>query len=95
MNVSMRAMKFGIGQPHRRVEDAALISGHGRYVADAVPAGALHAVVVRSPHAHARFRITDLEAAKKKPGVRLVLTAADVADLAPLPCFGQIKPTDE
>jgi aerobic carbon-monoxide dehydrogenase large subunit len=95
MNVTMRGMKFGIGQPHRRVEDAALISGHGRYVADAVPAGALHAAVVRSPHAHARFRITDLKAAKKKPGVRLVLAAADVADLAPLPCFGQIKPTDE
>jgi aerobic carbon-monoxide dehydrogenase large subunit len=95
MNVTMRPMKFGIGQPHRRVEDAALITGHGRYVADAVPAGALHAVVVRSPHAHARFRFTDLQAAKKKPGVRLILTAADVADLAPLPCFGQIKPKDE
>ena len=80
----MRAMKFGIGQPHRRVEDAALITGRGRYVADAVPAGALAAVVVRSPHAHARFRITDLEAAKKKPGVRLVLTAADVAFLLAL-----------
>jgi carbon-monoxide dehydrogenase large subunit len=95
MNVTLRAMKFGVGQPHRRIEDAALITGHGRYVADAVPEGALAAVVVRSPHAHARFRITDLEAAKKKPGVRLILTAADVADLAPLPCFGQIKPKDE
>jgi aerobic carbon-monoxide dehydrogenase large subunit len=95
MNVTLRAMKFGVGQPHRRIEDAALITGHGRYVADAVPAGALAAVVVRSPHAHARFRFTDLEAAKKKPGVRLILTAADVADLAPLPCFGQIKPKDE
>src|SRR5712691_11671345 len=95
MNVSMRAMKFGIGQPHRRVEDAALITGHGRYVADAVPEGALQAVVVRSPHAHARFRITDLAVAKKKPGVRLILSAADVAELAPLPCFGQIKPKDE
>ncbi|HXM31272.1 MAG TPA: xanthine dehydrogenase family protein molybdopterin-binding subunit, partial [Xanthobacteraceae bacterium] len=95
MNVAPRPMKFGVGQPHRRVEDAALITGHGRYVADAVPAGALHAVVVRSPHAHARFRIADLAAAKKKPGVRLILTAADVADLGPLPCFGQIKPKDE
>jgi carbon-monoxide dehydrogenase large subunit len=95
MNVTLRAMKFGIGQPHRRIEDAALITGHGRYVADAVPEGALHAVVVRSPHAHARFRITDLAAAKKKPGVQLILTAADVAELAPLPCFGQIKPKDE
>ncbi|HXY90206.1 MAG TPA: hypothetical protein VEH75_06255, partial [Xanthobacteraceae bacterium] len=95
MNVTVRAMKFGVGQPHRRIEDAALITGHGRYVADAVPADALAAVVLRSPHAHARFRITDLEAAKKMPGVRIVLTAADVADLTPLPCFLQIKPKDE
>jgi carbon-monoxide dehydrogenase large subunit len=95
MNVTLRPMKFGVGQPHRRIEDAALITGHGRYVADAVPEGALSAVVARSPHAHARFRIADLGAAKEKPGVRLILTAADVADLAPLPCFGQIKPKDE
>src|SRR5947207_1381645 len=33
MNVSVRAMKFGVGQPHRRGEDAALITGHGRYTA--------------------------------------------------------------
>jgi len=95
MNVPVRGMKFGVGQPHRRIEDAALITGHGRYVADAVPAGALVGYVLRSPHAHARFRITDIEAAKTAPGVRLILTAADVAELGLLPCFGQIKPKDE
>ena len=43
----------------RRKEDDAFVRGVGRYVADYTPDGALHAVVLRSPHAHARFRITD------------------------------------
>ena len=47
--------KFGFGQSMRRKEDDPLLRGHGCYIADAVPAGALRAVVVRSPHAHARF----------------------------------------
>ena len=53
-------MKFGVGQALRRKEDDALLRGAGRYVADYAPAGTLHAVVVRSPHAHARFRISDI-----------------------------------
>src|SRR5262249_33321552 len=60
-----------------------------------VPAGALTGYVLRAPHAHARFRITDLAAAKRTSGVQLILTADDIADLGPLPCFGQIKPTHE
>jgi carbon-monoxide dehydrogenase large subunit len=84
----MRPLKFGVGQPHVRVEDPALLTGRGRYLADVVPADALRAFVVRSPHAHARFRITDLEAAKRIPGVRLILTAADVADLGTFPAPG-------
>ncbi len=91
----MRPIKFGVGQPHVRVEDASLITGHGRFVADAIPAGALRAVVLRTPHAHARFKITDLENARKRPGVHLILTAADVADLGSLPCFGLVKPKNE
>ena len=53
-------MKFGFGQALRRKEDEPLLRGQGRYVADVTPAGTLHAVVVRSPHAHARFEISDL-----------------------------------
>ena len=55
-------MKFGFGQPLTRKEDDALLRGAGRYVADVAPEATLHAVVLRSPHAHARFRITDLAA---------------------------------
>lgn len=79
-------MKFGFGQAHLRVEDPALLRGEGRFVADAASrAGALSAVVVRSPHAHARFEIGDLSEVRAMPGVRLVLTAADVAELGAIP----------
>jgi carbon-monoxide dehydrogenase large subunit len=91
------SMKFGVGQPVPRLEDPILVTGRGRYVADEIPAGALRGYVVRSPHAHARFKITDLDKARGMPGVRAVLTAADVADLKPLMCLGAflLKPSDE
>jgi aerobic carbon-monoxide dehydrogenase large subunit len=82
----MHPSKFGVSQSVTRKEDDALIRGRGRYVADVAPAGALHAVVVRSPHAHARFRITDIAVARGLPGVHLVLTAPDIAELGGLPC---------
>jgi carbon-monoxide dehydrogenase large subunit len=82
--------KFGFGQPIVRTEDEALLRGNGRYVADFSPDGVLHAAVVRSPHAHARFRIADAARARGKPGVTLVLTATDTAGLGQLPCQAEI-----
>jgi aerobic carbon-monoxide dehydrogenase large subunit len=83
---SMTPSKFGFSQGLTRKEDDALIRGNGRYVADVLPAKTLNAVVLRSPHAHARFRITDAEAARAVKGVHLVLTAADITELGGLPC---------
>jgi aerobic carbon-monoxide dehydrogenase large subunit len=79
--------KFGFGQAVVRKEDDAFLRGAGRYVSDHMPSQALSAVVLRSPHAHARFRFRDLAAARAMPGVRLILTSEDLADLAPLPCL--------
>ena len=87
-------MKFGFGQALRRKEDDPLVRGQGCYVADVAPATTLHAVVVRSPHAHARFVILDVERVRAMPGVRLVLTAPDIADLGPMPCPGTIPEVD-
>ena len=81
----MAPVKFGIGQSVRRKEDDALIRGKGRYTDDHAPPGALHALMLRSPHAHATYRI-DASRAAGLPGVALILTAADVADLGDLPC---------
>jgi carbon-monoxide dehydrogenase large subunit len=77
-----------IGENRRRVEDARFLTGEGRYVADLIPAGALHGVALRSPHAHARVVSVDAAAARGMPGVSLVLTGADLAaeGIGPLPC---------
>ena len=83
-------LKFGIGQALTRKEDDPLLRGAGHYVADAGTGGTLHAVMLRSPHAHARFTIHDLDRVRAMPGVRLVLTAAEVAELGPLPTPGVI-----
>jgi aerobic carbon-monoxide dehydrogenase large subunit len=84
--------KFGVGQALTRKEDGALLRGAGHYVADFTPQDTLHAVMVRSPHAHARFSIGDLARVRALPGVRLVLTAEDVDDLGDLPTPGVISP---
>ena len=88
----MSPPKFGIGQAVRRKEDDPLLRGVGHYIADFAPANSLHAVMLRSPHAHARFRIGNAEAVRRMPGVRLVLTGADVSHLGDLPCPGVISP---
>lgn len=82
----MRPMKFGIGQPALRIEDPRLVTGKGRYTDDLQPAGCTHAVVLRSPHAHARFTLGDLSEVRAMPGVLLVLTSADVSQYGGLPC---------
>jgi carbon-monoxide dehydrogenase large subunit len=71
----------GIGQPVRRREDLRLVRGAGRYTADENLPGQVYAVMVRSPHAHARIRAIATDAAKAVLGVLAVLTGADcVAD---------------
>lgn len=62
-----------------RVDGALKVSGQMLYSDDLSLDGLLHCVVVRSPHAHARIVRIDVEAARQVPGVRLVLTGADVA----------------
>ena len=72
-------MKFGIGQSVTRKEDDALLRGAGRYVADHAPDGMLHAALLRSPHAHARFRIANASRARAMPGVALVISGRPFA----------------
>ncbi len=69
----------------RRREDARLVTGRGRYVADVPHPDLLHVAVHRSPHAHARIVHIDAAAARRRPGVVHVLVPADVAALGRLP----------
>lgn len=61
-----------------RAEDRRFLLGQGRFVDDISLPGMLHAVVVRSDRAHARLTAVQAGPARAMPGVRLVLTAADL-----------------
>jgi carbon-monoxide dehydrogenase large subunit len=94
--MTKRAETAGIGRPVIRKEDAALLTGQGRFSDDIDLAGQAYAVMVRSPHAHARIRGVDATAGLALPGVLAVLTGADArADgLKPIPHRPVIGPPD-
>jgi carbon-monoxide dehydrogenase large subunit len=73
-----------IGRPLPRVEDERLLTTGGIYTDDLAVPGALHLLLVRSPHAHARVATVRTERAEAAPGVVAVLTA-DRVSLPPLP----------
>jgi aerobic carbon-monoxide dehydrogenase large subunit len=87
---TMAPIKFGVGQSVLRKEDDALIRGKGRYTDDHAPQASLHALVLRSPHAHAKFTV-DAGRARGLPGVAAILTAEDVKDLGNLPCLFNLE----
>jgi 2-furoyl-CoA dehydrogenase large subunit len=75
-----------IGAATERIEDAALLTGRGRFMDDLDPVpGALEAAIVRSPHPHARITGFDTGRALKAPGVRCVIGPAETAALRPFP----------
>jgi aerobic carbon-monoxide dehydrogenase large subunit len=76
-----------IGKPLPRKEDARLITGQGRFTDDFNLDGQAYAVMVRSPHPHARIFAIDAAAAKTMPGVLGVFSGADCAadKLGPIP----------
>jgi carbon-monoxide dehydrogenase large subunit len=80
-------MTTPVGQAVKRREDARLVTGRGRYLDDLRPPGLLHALIVRSPHAHARIRAIDARAAAGRPGVVAVLAASDLPE-----CTGGVVP---
>jgi aerobic carbon-monoxide dehydrogenase large subunit len=69
--------KAEIGASLRRREDARFVTGQGTYLDDLRFDRLAHAVVLRSPHAHARIRSIDTTAAQRAPGVLAMLTAGD------------------
>src|SRR6478672_755326 len=82
-----------IGDSIARVEDFRLLTGAGRYTDDLNEPNALHAVFVRSLHAHALIRLINTSAALARPGVTVLtgdaLAAAGVGALPnPTPDLG-------
>jgi len=70
-----------LGNPVLRSEDRALLTGVARYLDDVPCEGALHAVFVRSPIAHALVRSADADEARAMPGVAGVFVAEDMGGL--------------
>jgi aerobic carbon-monoxide dehydrogenase large subunit len=92
MNILPGNMRFGAGQPVKRLEDQRLLTGQGHFIDDKPEDGALWLYVLRSPHAHARIKSIDTRSALAMPGVAAIYTGADlVADnvgtLPTLPIF--------
>ncbi|HZT50604.1 MAG TPA: xanthine dehydrogenase family protein molybdopterin-binding subunit [Stellaceae bacterium] len=69
-----------IGARVQRTEDPPLLTGRGQFVDDMHLPGMLQAAFLRSSHAHARLKGIDLAAARRRPGVHAVLTAADLPE---------------
>jgi aerobic carbon-monoxide dehydrogenase large subunit len=88
--------QFGIGQPVRRVEDRRFITGHGNYLDDISRSRQVYAVMLRSPHAHARINAIDAATARSAPGVLAVLTGDDVArdGIGTIPCLSGVTNRD-
>jgi carbon-monoxide dehydrogenase large subunit len=85
-----------IGRSLLRGEDDRLLKGAGRFIADRRLPGMLHAVLHRSPHAHATILGIDATDARAMPGVVAVFTGADLAaaGFRPLPCVRPIESID-
>jgi len=80
-----RPLNSFVGSPIERIEDLRFLRGKGQYVDDISPPGLLHAVILRSSVAHGHIRGIDPTAALARPGVRAVITAADIGTIPTIP----------
>ena len=68
-----------IGRSVPRPNLARLTQGRGQYVSDVLLPRMAHVAFVRSPHAHARIKRIDTEAARKASGIVAVVTGPELA----------------
>jgi carbon-monoxide dehydrogenase large subunit len=69
-----------VGARVKRREDPSLMRGFGEYVDDVKLPGMLHVAILRSPHAHARIKSIDANAARQLAGVVAVFTGSEFKD---------------
>src|ERR1700687_6441566 len=58
------------------------VTGRAKYGADYTFPGMLFGKVLRSPHAHALIKSINVDKARALPGVKAVVTSADLPELA-------------
>ncbi|WP_439408496.1 xanthine dehydrogenase family protein molybdopterin-binding subunit [Bradyrhizobium sp. DASA03076] len=96
MNILPGNLRFGAGQPVKRLEDQRLLTGKGQFIDDKPEDGALWLHVLRSPHAHATIISIDTGAAASMPGVTAIYTGADLIkdDIGTIPTLSIFKRPD-
>ncbi len=87
-NTANNPARFGSGQHVRRVEDEALLKGHGQFTDDFSLPGQTHLVFLRSPYPHAAIKSVDTSSARGMPGVHLVVSGADLVAAGVKPLAG-------
>ncbi len=80
-----------VGRTVPRLAAKAAVAGRGRYTDDVTLPRLLHAAFLRSPYAHARILGIETRAAKREPGVALVMTGAELARLCTGPWVGTLS----
>src|SRR5688572_8534406 len=82
-NVVLSTQEFDVvGTRPVRHDGVDKVTGRAIYGADIRLNGLLHGKVLRSPHAHARIKKIDTSKAAAFPGVRAIVTAADLPEAA-------------
>jgi carbon-monoxide dehydrogenase large subunit len=96
MNILPNHMRFGAGQPVKRLEDQRLLTGKGLFIDDKPEDGALWLYVLRAPHAHAKIVSIDTTAAREMHGVEAIFTGADLVadDIGTIPTLAIFKRPD-
>ncbi len=89
--MSNQPLPASFGSSPKRIEDRAILTGRGYYPSDARVDGMAFAFVVRSSHAHARFRLGGVDKARAAAGIVGILTHAETSGLRPLPVFQYVK----
>ena len=81
-----------IGSPVERVEDLRFLRGRGQFVDDVPRERVLHAAILRSSVAHGRIRSIDTGAARRRPGVRAVITSTEIGDVPVIALRQEMRP---
>ena len=76
---SVKRFKW-VGTRPIRPDGVPKVTGRALYGADLKLPGMLYGKILRSPHAHARIKSIDTSAAEALPGVKAVMTAADLPE---------------
>lgn len=87
---------LGPGEPVKRAEDYCLLTGDGQFLDDCDMPNMTRAVMVRSPHPHAKILSISVEMALALPGTLAVLTGAVYRDdgLGLIPCLDDCQRRD-